>query len=152
MLRTSQRSSDSDEEPGRERVYFVRARVDPPAEQINSETVANHIGAISNAKAIAAEKKAEHIKRVVAIVEAGNYQVAPFGGLPSCRARILWRSNGSMITPGGIKYEPEEDELDLPFDMPMLVPDQKRDFPDYRDPVQRGHCPARRKQSVPTPR
>ena len=46
-----------------------------------------------------------------------------------------------MITPGGIKYEPDEDELDLPFVEPMLVPDQKRNFPDYRDPVQRGHRP-----------
>ena len=48
-------------------------------------------------------------KRFLAIVGAGNYHVAPFGGLPSCSARILWQANGSMITPGGIKYEPEED-------------------------------------------
>ena len=73
---------------------FVRTRVDPPAEpikseQIKSEIVTNHIATTSNAKVYAAEKKAEHIKRVLAIVEAGYYQVALFGGLPSCRARIL---------------------------------------------------------------
>ena len=102
MLRTCQKTSDSDEELDHERVYFVRALVDWPAEpikseQIKSESVANHIAATSITKAIAAKEKAEHIKCVVAIVEAGNYQVAPFGGLPSC-SRILWRANGSMIT------------------------------------------------------
>ena len=64
--------------------------MDPPAELIKSEIVANHIGATSIAKAITVEKKAENIKLAVTIVEAGNYQVAAFGGLPSCRARILW--------------------------------------------------------------
>ena len=118
--------------------------MDPPtepikSEQIKLESVANHIAATSITKAIAAKEKAEHIKRVVAIVEAGNYQFAPFGGLPSCRTRILWRANGSMITPGGIEYEQEEDKLNLPFDLQMLVSDQKCDFPDYRDPVQQGH-------------
>ena len=44
-----------------------------------------------------------------------------------------------MITPDGIKYEPEKDELYLPFDMPMQIYDYKREFPDYRDPVQREH-------------
>ena len=44
-----------------------------------------------------------------------------------------------MITPGGMKYEPEEDALDLPLDIPMLVPDQRSDLPDYRAPMQRGH-------------
>ena len=44
-----------------------------------------------------------------------------------------------MITPKGVKYEPEENEFDLPFDMPKLVSDDKREFPDYPDPVQRGH-------------
>ena len=118
------------------------ARVDPPSElikseQIKSESVAKHIAATSSAKEIAAKEPAKHIKRVVAIVEAGNDQVVPFGGLPSCRARILWRANRSMITPGGIKYEPEEDELDPQFDLLMLVSDQKRDFTeDYRDQVQ----------------
>ena len=36
-----------------------------------------------------------------------------------------------MITPGGIKYEQEEDELDFLFDLPMLVSDQKPDFPKF---------------------
>ena len=34
---------------------------------------------------------------------------------------ILWRADGSMITQNGIKCEPEENEFDLPFDMPKLV-------------------------------
>ena len=34
----------------------------------------------------------------------------------------------------------EEDAPDPPFDLLMLVPDQKCDHPDYRGPVQRGHC------------
>ena len=103
------------------------------------ETVTNHIAATSNAKTVEEEKKAYNIKRAIAIVEAGNYQVAPFGGLPSRRARILWRMSRSLITSEGINYEPGEDEIDLPFDMPMLVSDYKHEFPDYRDPVQRGH-------------
>ena len=135
MMLTSWKSSNSDEEQDHERVFFVRARLGQKAEpikseQIKSEIVANHIATTSNAKAVAAEKKADYIKHVLAIVEAGNYQVAPFGGLPSCSARILRRANGLMITPGGIKYEPEENELNLLFDMPMLVPDFKCDFPD----------------------
>ena len=141
--------SDPDEEPDRERVCFVRARAEPEAgtikscpiksEQVKLETVTNHITAASNAKTVAEEKKAYHIKRAITIVEAGNYQVTPSGGLPSRRARILWRISGSMISPEGIKYEPEEDEIDLLFDMPMRVSDYKHEPPDYRDPVQRGH-------------
>ena len=92
----------------------------------------------------AEDKKADNgaldaVKRAIAFVEARNYQVVPFGGPPSRRAQILWRMSGSMITPGGMKCEPEENELDLSFDMPMLVSDCKREFPDARDPVQRGH-------------
>ena len=45
-----------------------------------------------------------------------------------------------MIITHGIKYQQEKYEIDLPFDMPMLVSDYKREFPDYRDRVQRGHC------------
>ena len=44
-----------------------------------------------------------------------------------------------MITPKGVKYEHEENEFELPFDMPKLVSDDKSEFPDYRNPVQRGH-------------
>ena len=98
----------------------------------------NHIAETSNAKAVAEERKADNIKRAIAIVEAGNYQVAPFGGLPSLIARILWRVSGLIITPDGIKYESEENEIDLPFVMPMLVSGYKRGFPDYHDQVQSG--------------
>ena len=80
----------------------------------------NHIATTSNAKTVEEEKKTNHIKRVIAVVEAGNYQVAPFGGLALWRARILGQMSGSMITPEGIKYEQEEDEINLPFDMPTL--------------------------------
>ena len=45
----------------------------------------------------------------------------------------------TRITPGAIKYAPEEDQLDLPFDMLMFVSDYKREFPHYLDPVQCGH-------------
>ena len=74
--------SDSDEEPDRERVNFVQARVEPEAlivrfrpiksEQVKLEIVTNHLAETSNAKAIAAEKKADNVKRAIAIVEAGN--------------------------------------------------------------------------------
>ena len=46
-----------------------------------------------------------------------------------------------MITPGRIKYEPQENELELLFDlqMPVLVSDQKHDLTwDIQDQV-RGH-------------
>ena len=74
---------------------------------------------------MAAEKKAEHVKRVLAIVEAGDYTVAMFGRLPANSTRTLWQANGSMMILNGIKYdsEPEENEFDLPFDMPKLVSD-----------------------------
>ena len=39
MLRTSQRTSDSDEEPYHKRVNFVLALVDLPTEQIKSEQI-----------------------------------------------------------------------------------------------------------------
>ena len=93
--------SDLDEEPDWERVCFVRARVEQESgtfmsrpielEQVKLETVTNYISATSNAKNIAKERKANNIERAIAIVEAGNNQVAPFGGLPSQGARILWR-------------------------------------------------------------
>ena len=87
----------------------MRARNDPPAkpiksEQIKLESVADYITTTPIAKAIAAKEKAEHIERVAAIVDSGDFSVAPFGGLPTNRAQILWRENGSMIAPGGIKY------------------------------------------------
>ena len=64
--------SDSDEEPDHERVNFVRALVEQEvelikfspikSEQIRTDIVASHLAATSNATAMAAEKKAEHIK------------------------------------------------------------------------------------------
>ena len=71
------------------------------------------------------------------IVEAGDYRVVMYGGRPSCRAHILWRTDDSMITPNGIAYVLEENEFDVPSDMPKLVSDYKREFPDYQVPVQR---------------
>ena len=44
-----------------------------------------------------------------------------------------------MITPGGINYEQEEDELDLLFDMPMLASDYTRKVSDYRGLMQLAH-------------
>ena len=98
------KTQGSGEEQDRELVHFVRAKLEPEAkltklspfksEQIKSKIVANHIATTSKAKAIAAKEKAKHAERVLAIVEAGHYQVAPVGGLPSRRARFLWRTNG----------------------------------------------------------
>ena len=53
-----------------------------------------------------------------------------FGSLLASSVRILWRTDGSMITPNGIRYVPEENEFKLPFDMPKLEPDEKRELPD----------------------
>ena len=142
--------SDSDKEQDHERVNFVLAGVEPEAElikfspikseKIRTDIVASHIAEASNAKAIAVEKKSEHIKPVIAIVQVENYQVAfQRTSIVQCTYSMANQKNGSMITPGGIKYEQEEDELDLPLDMPKLVSDYKRGFPDYQDPVQRGH-------------
>ena len=44
-----------------------------------------------------------------------------------------------MIAPNWVKYELEQNEIELPFDMQMLASEYKREFPDYLDPVQRGH-------------
>ena len=84
--------SDSDEEQNRERVCFVMARVEQEterikprpikSEQVKLETVTNYIAATSNAKIIAKERKADNIEHAIAMVEAGKYQVVPFGGLP----------------------------------------------------------------------
>ena len=78
----------------------------------------------------------------MAIVDAGDYRVAMFGRLPGngLSARILWRADGSMITPKGIQYFPVENEYDLPLDIPKLEPDEKPVIPEHCQ-VQRGHRP-----------
>ena len=52
-----------------------------------------------------------------------------------------------MIAPDEIKYE-QMDEIELPGDMPILIPDQKSDpslgFKDPVQPLQRGHHDPRR--------
>ena len=109
------------EEPYRERVNFVRARLEPgfpgtevtKLGQIKSEPVKSEIETscaitVPNAKKIAEKKEAKRVKRALPILEAGNYRVAMFGRLPANSARILWRADGSMITPKGIQYFPVE--------------------------------------------
>ena len=81
----------------------------------------NNIATAPNAKELEAEKKAKRVKHALAIVKAGDYRVAMFSRLPANSARILWRADGSMITPKGITYEPEKNKFDIPFDMPKLV-------------------------------
>ena len=43
----------------------------------------SHVEAVQNAKEIAEKKNANRVKRALAIVEAGDYQVAMFGRLPA---------------------------------------------------------------------
>ena len=134
-------------EPDRKQVNFVLAKLELAmtqsspikSEPIKQELVTNHIALAPNAREIEAKIKAERVKRAIAIVEAGDYRVAMFGRLPANSASILWRADGMMITPKGIKYEPVENEYGLPLDMPKLVSDNKREFPDHRDLVQRRH-------------
>ena len=108
------KTGGSADEPDRERFNYVRARfkleletkmtkLSPTkSEPIKSEIVTNHIATAPNAKEVATEKKAKLVKRALPIVEAGDYRVAKFGRLPANSARILWRADGSMITPKGI--------------------------------------------------
>ena len=65
--------------------FFVRARINPPCEQIKSESPKGYVTKTSIAKAIAAKEKAEHIERVAAIVDSENYAGVPFGGLQQNR-------------------------------------------------------------------
>ena len=45
-----------------------------------------------------------------------------------------------MIAPDGIKYEPMESEMELPEDMPRLIPDQKSEPSiGFKDTGQYGH-------------
>ena len=70
------------DKPDRELVNFVLAKLEPEAkmpklsptksEPIKSEVVTSHIVTASNAKAVAAEKKAKRFKRALAIVEGGG--------------------------------------------------------------------------------
>ena len=61
-------------------------------------------------------------------MESRDYTVVPFGGLPPYCSRIfkLLRVNRTvtMKAPGGIKYEPKAGEMELPENMPRLLPDQ----------------------------
>ena len=52
---------------------FLRARIDPPCEPIKSESPKDYVAKTSIAKAIATKERAEHIKRVAAIVVSGDY-------------------------------------------------------------------------------
>ena len=134
------------EEPDRERVSFVRARLDPEkevtksgqttSEPVKSEIVTSYAIAVPNAMEIAERKKAKRVKRAMAIVNAGDYRVAMFGRLPGISARILWLADGSMITPKGVQYFPVENETfneyGFPLDMPKLEPDEKPVVPEHR--------------------
>ena len=71
--------------PGRSRKQAGKVKPN----QVGADQVGNRINSIattSNAKATAAEKKAKHVKRTKAIVEAGDYRVAMFGRLQACDA------------------------------------------------------------------
>ena len=85
MLRTCRQTSDSDDEQDRERVDFARVWINQPSKLIKEKSQEEYITTASIAKVIAAKEKAEHIERVAAVVESGDYAGAPFGGLPQYR-------------------------------------------------------------------
>ena len=104
MLRISRSTSDSDEEPDRERAYFVRARIDPPKENMKTESSAAYVLRTSRVKiegmgkahAMEANEKTQHMERVAAMVATGDYHVVPFGGLPPNRSKIMARQYGGL--------------------------------------------------------
>ena len=79
----------------------------------------------------AARKKARRVENAIAIVSKDDYREARFGRIPGNSARILWLPDGSMYTLMGIPYTPEENERDLPFDMPKLEPFEKEVIPEH---------------------
>ena len=54
------------------------------------------------------------------IMSTDNYRVAKFGKIQGSSPRILWRADGIMFTPKGIRYHPVEKEYDLPLELPKL--------------------------------
>jgi hypothetical protein len=79
-------------------------------------------------KAIDDKRKAEHIEKVVAIVEAGYYTVVPFGNLLHLQAPILWYVNGTRIMVDGYRYVPFEDDIEMPKDLPGLKQGERTDL------------------------
>ena len=138
------------EEPNSERVNFVLARLEPgkevtksgqtTSEPVKSEMVKSCAITVPNTMEIAKRKETKRVKRALAIVEAGDYRATMFGRLLGNSACILWRADGSTITPKGIQYFPVENEYEPPLDMPKLEPDEKPVIPEHRQ-VQRGHRP-----------
>ena len=64
------------------------------SEPAKSEIVTSCANSVPNAKESEERKKAKRVKRALAIVEAGDDQVAMFGRLQANSARILWRAYG----------------------------------------------------------
>ena len=56
------------------------------------------------------EKRIAHAKEIMEpsermeILGKREFHVAKFGTTPATSARLIWRQNGSMYTPGGIPY------------------------------------------------
>ena len=109
-------------------------------EQIKSEIVTSRAMTASNAKGSHGGKEGQARQARPGDCGSRRQSSSQVQQASSQQRTILWRADGSMITKNGIKCDPEENEFDLPFDMPKLVSDYKIELPDYLTPVQRGHC------------
>ncbi len=55
-------------------------------------------------------------------MKSGDYSGVSFVNLQHRRARILWRVDGTSLTPEIFKYVPYETDVELPWDMQGLEP------------------------------
>ena len=98
-----------DDEPGRERVNFVRARLEQEqkADQsgqiksdlimIKPDIVASCAIAGPKISETAERKKAKRVENAMAIVSTDDYRKTRFGRIPGNSARILWRADGTCL-------------------------------------------------------
>jgi hypothetical protein len=68
--------------------------------------------------------KAKRIGPVAAIVATGDYDILTLRGLPPNCSKIIWRMNGTVKSPSGIKYEAKADDMQMPEDLPTLQRDK----------------------------
>ena len=83
-------------------------------------------------------KRINHAKEIMGpsgnmeILGQREYNIAKFGTTPATSARLIWRQNGSMYTPGEIPYIQEPDEILLAADAPMPENMEKTFVPPHR--------------------
>ena len=92
-------------------------------EQIKSEIVTSRAMTASNAKGSHGGKEGQARQARPGDCGSRRLSSSQVQQASSQQRTILWRADGSMITKNGIKCDPEENEFDLPFDMPKLVSD-----------------------------